>query len=154
MPAFNVLFLCQTNMCLSPIAEGILKEILKKRNLDAVVDSAGFEVYHINELADKRAVKKISELGIDISDKRVRLFSKEDLVRYDKIYVMDTLTNRSAQFFAKTPEEKSKIDFLLNTIHPGKNESVPDCYYSKLEAADETFKLIELACQKIADMMV
>ena len=154
MPAFNVLFLCQTNMCLSPIAEGILKDLLKKRNIDAVVDSAGFEVYHINELADKRAVKKVSDHGIDISSKRVRLFSKDDLARFDKIYVMDTLTNRSAQFFAKTPEEKAKIDFLLNAIHPGKNESVPDCFYSKLDAADETYKLIELACQKIADKMV
>lgn len=153
MPAFNVLFLCQTNMCLSPIAEGLLKDMLNKRNINAVVDSAGFEVYHINELADKRAVKKVGDYGIDISQKRVRLFSKDDLARFDKIYVMDTMTNRSALFFAKTAEEKAKIDFLLNTIRPGKNESVPDCFYSKLEAAEETYELIELACQKIADEM-
>ncbi len=34
-------------MCRSPLAEGLLKVILKNRNIQATVDSAGFEAYHI-----------------------------------------------------------------------------------------------------------
>ena len=153
MAGFNVLFLCQTNLCLSPMAEGILKDILKKKNIEAVVDSAGFEVYHINEQPDKRAIKKGMEQGFDISVKKARLFSRDDLAKFDKIYVMDTLSNRNALYFAKTPEEKNKIVFLMNVIHPGKNESVPDCFYGKLESADETYKILDKACKLIAKEM-
>ena len=83
MTDMNVLFLCQANMCRSPLAEGLLKLILKKRNIRAKVDSAGFEVYHINESPDVRAIKKGIEHAIDISKKRVRLFHRDDFDRFD-----------------------------------------------------------------------
>jgi len=63
----KVLFLCHANMCRSPLAEGLLKLILKNRNILATVDSAGFEVYHINEPPDYRAIQKGLEYGIDIT---------------------------------------------------------------------------------------
>jgi len=66
---------------------------------------------------------------------------------------MDTLTNRNALYFAKTDEDRNKIDFLMNVIHPGKNESVPDCFYGNLEAGDEAYKILEKACKMIAKQM-
>jgi protein-tyrosine phosphatase len=138
-------------MCLSPLAEGLLKAILKERNIEAFVDSAGFEAYHINESPDARAMKKGLEHGIDISDKKVRLFSKEDFKKFDKIFAMDTLTYRNALYFAKSEDDKKKVEFLMNEIEPGNNLSVPDCFYGKLEASDETFKILKQACQMIAD---
>jgi len=146
----SVLFLCHTNMCLSPLAEGLLKSILEKKKIQANIDSAGFEAYHINESPDKRALKKGQDHGIDISGKRVRLFSREDFDKFDKIYVMDTLSNRNALYFARNEEDKNKIEFLMNVINPGKNESVPDCFYAKLEAGDESYKILEKACTLIA----
>jgi len=140
-------------MCLSPLAEGLLKSILAKKNIKANVDSAGFEVYHINESPDKRAVKKGRDHGIDIVDKKARLFSRDDFDKFDKIYVMDTLSNRNAIYFARNEQDKSKVDFLMNVISPGKNQSVPDCFYSKLDAGDETFKILEKACSLIARKM-
>jgi len=145
----SVLFLCYANMCLSPLAEGLTNRILKEMNLNVRVDSAGFEAYHINEYPDKRAIRKGLELGIDISDKKVRLFSRKDLKNFDFIFVMDTHSYRMAMDFAKTDLERNKIDYLMNVIHPGQNESVPDPFYSKLEAGDETFRILETACRKI-----
>jgi protein-tyrosine phosphatase len=141
-------------MCLSPIAEGLLKSICLKRKIDATIDSAGFEAYHINESPDKRALKKCHDLEIDISKKKVRLFSRDDFDKFDKIYVMDTLSNRNALYFARNDKDKIKVEFLMNVIHPGKNESVPDCFYGKLEAGDETIKLLEKACLMIADKLM
>jgi protein-tyrosine phosphatase len=151
MSKTNVLFLCHTNMCLSPIAEGLLRTICAKRKIDCHIESAGFEAYHINESPDKRALAKSHDLGIDISKKRVRLFSRDDFDHFDLIYVMDTLSNRNALYFARDDDDKSKIDFLMNLINPGKNESIPDCFFSKLDASDETFHLLEKACKLIAD---
>ena len=147
----NVLFLCQANMCRSPLAEGLLKLILKKRNINAFVDSAGFEAFHINESPDNRAIQKGLEHGIDISEKKVRLFSNEDFDRFDVIYVMDTLAYRNAMYFARDENDKNKVEFVMNLIRPGKNESVPDPFYRKLDACDETYEILNDACVRIAN---
>jgi protein-tyrosine phosphatase len=153
MASFNVLFLCHTNLCLSPLAEGVLRNILDKNKIKTEVGSAGFEVYHINESPDKRAIKKALDHGIDISINKARLFHKDDFLKFDRIYVMDNHTCRNALYFAKTDEERSKIDYLMNLIHPGKNESVPDCFYGKLDSGDEAYKILEKACEIIAGQM-
>ncbi len=150
----KVLFLCHANMCRSPLAEGLLKHILKVHNIQAEVDSAGFEAYHINEAPDDRAVSKARQQGVDISNKKVRLFTKEDFDRFDKIYVMDTLAYRNALYFARNEEDRAKVDYLMNVIKPGRNESLPDPFYRDLDQCDETFDILQEACKKIADSVL
>ena len=147
----RVLFLCHANKCRSPIAEGLLKNILKLNNIEAEVDSAGFEAFNINESPDDRALEMAREKGIDISSIRVRLFNQYDFDRFDKIYVMDTLSFRDAIGFARNDADKSKVEYLLNVIKPGQNKSIPDPFYQQLEASDETFELLEKACEKIVE---
>jgi protein-tyrosine phosphatase len=137
-------------MCRSPLAEGLLKHILKLNNIDAEVDSAGFEAYHINESPDDRAVNKARERGIDISKKRVRLFTRDDFDLFDKIYVMDTLAYRNALYFARDDNDRMKVDYLMNVINPGRNESIPDPFFRNTTVTDETFDLLHTACSRIA----
>ena len=147
----KVLFLCHANLCRSPLAEGLLKHLLKLNNIDAEVDSAGFEAYNINESPDDRAIMKAREKGIDISGKRVRLFTREDFDRFDRIYVMDTLAYRNALYFARDDNDKLKVDYLMNVINPGRNESIPDPFFRSMTVTDETFDILQQACSRIAD---
>jgi protein-tyrosine phosphatase len=149
----KILFLCNGNMCRSPLAEGLLRLIFKKRKIDAVVDSAGFEAFHINELPDDHAIQIAYEHGIDISTKRMRLFKRSDFDKFDKIYVMDTLTYRNAMYFAKDDKDKAKLDFLMNVIEPGRNKPVPDPYHGDLESGKKTYEILIQACNKIADTL-
>jgi protein-tyrosine phosphatase len=149
----KVLFLCHANMCRSPLAEGLLKHILKLNNIDAEVDSAGFEAFHINESPDDRAISRAKENGIDISKKKVRLFTQTDFDRFDKIYVMDTLAYRNALYFARDESDRAKVDYLMNVIKPGKNESIPHPFYGDHEAAEDTYILLQQACSKIAEQL-
>ncbi|MBE0641412.1 MAG: low molecular weight phosphotyrosine protein phosphatase, partial [Bacteroidales bacterium] len=82
----NILFVCLGNICRSPMAQGILRKMYAELKLEGVVDSAGFESYHINDPPDDRAIETALAHGIDLSKKRARLFSVEDFDRYDKIY--------------------------------------------------------------------
>jgi len=141
-------------MCLSPLAEGILKKIYSSNDIEFLVDSAGFEAYHINEPPDPRAIKMGLEHGIDISDKRVRMFSSGDFDKFDKIYVMDTHAFRSARYFARNAEDKKKIDYLMNLLKPGKNESIPDPFFSKPESRNRIFEILEKTCQEIVAQVI
>lgn len=149
----NVLFVCNSNTCRSPLAVGVLKKKLNERNLEAKVESAGFEAFNINEPPENRAVEEAMKHGINISENKARLFSSEDFKKFDKIYVMDTLAYRNALYFAKDENDKGKLEFLLNLVKPGRNESVPDPFYRKLEACEETFKIMDTACDKIAEII-
>ncbi|MCF8379187.1 MAG: low molecular weight phosphotyrosine protein phosphatase [Bacteroidales bacterium] len=149
----KILFLCHANMCRSPLAEGLLRLIFKEKNIKAVVDSAGFEAYHINESPDERAIQQAKKNGIDISTKKVRLFTKDDFDVFDKIYVMDNLAYRNAVYYARNENDKRKVDYLMNVIKPDTNESVPDPFYRNLEACDETYNILKAACEKIAEGM-
>ena len=148
----NILFVCLGNICRSPLAEGILKKKLSERNLLAHVESAGFESYHINEPPDKRALKICEKHDIDISPNKSRLFNEKDFDKFDKIYVMDSGNYRDVQYFSRKDEDMNKVEYLLSVID-GKKKDVPDPYYGGETGFEKVFKLIDKACDKIADLV-
>ncbi len=148
----KILFVCIGNICRSPLAEGILKDKLEKRNINAEVQSAGFESYHINEHPDKRAIKVAQKNNIDISRYTCRLFTTEDFDKYDKIYVMDASNFRDVSYFARNEEDMKKVQFLMSVVH-GKNEPVPDPYFRDERGFDRTFEMINRATEKIAEKL-
>lgn len=146
----KILFVCLGNICRSPLAEGILKDKLAKKDIEALVESAGFESYHINEHPDKRAVKIARKHGIDISDYSCRLFTTEDFEKFDKIYVMESANYRDVKYFARDDKDMEKVQFLMSVLS-GKNDPVPDPYFGDEEGFEKTFQQINKACEKIVE---
>ena len=144
---------CLGNICRSPLAAGILRKKLHEMNIEATVESAGFEPYHIGEGPDDRTIAIARRHGIDISDHSMRLFSKEDFKSYDRIYVMDQRNLRDVLFLAATEDDKKKVDYLMNAVNPGRNQIIPDPYYGDIADFEQAFKLIEQACDHIADSL-
>ena len=64
---------------------------------------------------------------------------------------MDTLAYRNALYFARDENDKTKVDYLMNVIKPGKNESIPNPFYGSMSASDNTYEILQEACKKIAD---
>lgn len=148
----NILFVCLGNICRSPMAEGILKKMYLEKGINGTVESAGFESFHINDAPDPRAIKVAKSRGIDISQKKARLFLKADFDRFDHIYVMDTLNMNDVQELVRNENDLKKVDYLMNLIEPGSNKTVPDPFLSGIEDCEKVFLTLEKACQKIVQL--
>ena len=145
----KILMVCLGNICRSPLAEGILQEKVRQAGLDWQVDSAGTNSYHTGEPPHHLSQKVAKLNGIDICHQRARRFVKEDFDRYDRIYAMAEDVIDDIRRIARDKFDASKIDLLLNELHPGKNASVPDPWYGPEPGYHEVYKLIDQACSEV-----
>lgn len=146
----KILMVCLGNICRSPMAEGIMQAKIDKYNLDAKVDSAGFEPFHTGDAPDFRATRTMKRYGIDISHQRARLFRKSDFDEFDRIYVMDTGNYNDVKSVANNHDQLMKVDYILNAIETGSNNPVPDPYYGRDDGFEKTFQLLDSATEMIA----
>jgi protein-tyrosine phosphatase len=146
----RVLFVCTGNICRSPLAEGILREKFDALGIKGLVDSAGFESFHLGDMPDERARKVAREHGFNISGHEARLFTVKDFDRFDKIYVMDNWHYQNVMRLARNDEDRAKVDFTMNVVEPGKNKPVPDPYYDGYGAFERVYLMLDAACEKIA----
>lgn len=150
----RILMVCLGNICRSPLAEGIMQQKLLKKNIKAVVDSAGMIDYHEGEMPDHRSIAISKKFGIDISKQRSRPFRQNDFEKFEFIFAMDTHNYQSILEFAKNKEEEKKVFLLLEYAGIGYSRSVPDPYYGTLKDFEEVYKLIDRACENIVDKFI
>ena len=144
----KVLMVCLGNICRSPLAEGILQS--KVNNTFAFVDSAGTAAYHVGNLPDERSIAVASKYGIDISSQKARKFTVKDFDIFDVIYVMDASNYQNVLLIARNQKDIQKVKMILNELHPGKKESVPDPYYGEGDGFEKVYKMLDEACTVIA----
>ncbi|MFW5793218.1 MAG: low molecular weight protein-tyrosine-phosphatase [Bacteroidota bacterium] len=147
----KVLMVCLGNICRSPLAEGILKDNFRKKNIDAFVDSAGTAAYHAGESPDIRSVDIARKYNIDITDQLARKFTVEDFDLFDKIFVMDNSNYNDVIGLARNKMDIDKVDLIMNQSDPGKNISVPDPYYDEKEGFQNVYKMLDKACKAIVE---
>lgn len=147
----NVLFICNGNICRSPIAEALLRKKFKAKNLDGEVSSAGFESFNINEPPDPIALKLAKMHDLDL-DHKARIFLKDDFKKYDKIYAMDTRAYRDLKDLAGDENELSKVDYLMNVVEPGKNKTIPNPFLSGKMEILSIYILLDQATDHIVEI--
>ena len=92
----KILFICHGNICRSPMGEFILKDMAKKRNLEAEFEiaSAAVSTEEIGNGVYPPARRELRKHGIDCSGKTARQVTRRDLDHYDRIYYMDKSNER------------------------------------------------------------
>jgi protein-tyrosine phosphatase len=149
MPSKRILMVCLGNICRSPLAEGILREKAIAAGLDWEIDSAGTNGYHIGEAPHPLSQKVARHNGIDIASQRARRFTAADFQRFDKIYAMAGDVIDEMRRIAGRQFDQTKVDLLLNEVHPGKNEDVPDPWSGPEPGYHEVYNLIDDAADHI-----
>ena len=133
---------CLGNICRSPLAEGILRKYLNNKKF--LIDSAGTSSYHIGNSPDQRSIDIGLKNNISIMNIKSRQFTKEDFENFDHIYVMDRKNLKNVMLISKISEPSDKVKLLID------NKEVIDPYYGGEIEFNTCYKLIDLACKKIA----
>ena len=139
----SILLLCLGNICISPLAEGILKKKLLQDRYR--VDSAGSTEYHIGHLPDQRGIEVAVSNGIDIHHQKVRKFFPDDFDLFDKIFVMDLSNLAKVRNMALTSDHKNKVAMLPE------NDEITDLNYGNEHGFKKVFELIDKACDQLSD---
>lgn len=151
----RILMVCLGNICRSPLAEGILQQKALEAGYDWTVDSAGTNGYHIGEQPHVLSQKVAREHGIDISRQRCRKLVKEDLLSFDRLFVMDQENYAAVKKICGdswlTEKNDRKVTFILDLLYPGENREVPDPWYGTEKDYRLVFDLLSQACDKLID---
>ena len=136
----RILFVCLGNICRSPIAEGIARNIINKKALAIEVDSAGTSHWHEGEHPCGHSVKIAKRNSVDISEQRSRPITEEDIEKFDYVIGMDEQNRQDL------------IDFGFRNVYKlgdfgGFNgEDVPDPYFFPgFEGFEKVFHMIHTA---------
>lgn len=132
------------------MAEGLMQKKIQESELNAFVDSCGFESFHLGDNPDYRAIKIMKRNGIDISKHTMRLFRQQDFDDFNLICVMDQTHYRNVMRYARNESDRQKVDFIMNATDHGSNAIVPDPYYGDESDFELTYYLLDRATDAIA----
>ena len=135
----RVLFVCTGNICRSPTAEGVLRDLAKKLRVDVHVESAGTHDYHVGNPPDERAQHHAKGRGYDLSAQRARQLRKRDFETFDLIVAMDRGHMKILEQNCP-PQHRAKLRMLVD------GRDVPDPYYGGAEGFEQVLDMVEAAC--------
>lgn len=140
----KIIFVCLGNICRSPMAFAIAKDIVKKHNLDINVDSAGTSGYHDGEDMHKKTKEMLKKHNIDssgfVSKKLTDFMCKTN----DMIIVMDKSNKNN---IIKTFGYQEKIHMMTDFAKELGYDEVPDPWYSG--DFDETYTILSTAVKNL-----
>jgi len=140
----SVLFVCLGNICRSPMAEGVFRNVThfgtpQQHPLIKEIDSCGTGAYHAGDSPDPRTMSVLADNGLtDYKHRARKLRTPEDFLRYDYILGMDQDNVMDIRDEAKKAAKKGLVnqEEALSKVHlygsfggKSQKEQVQDPYY-------------------------
>ncbi len=144
--SLRVCFVCLGNICRSPTAEGVFRQLVADAGLSDRIEahSAGTAAYHQGEPPDARSAAAAAERGVELGG-RARQFVASDFDRFDYVVAMDT-SNRDA--LAGLGNVSDDAVHLLRDFDPDSPDGadVPDPYYGGRSGFADVFDICRAGC--------
>lgn len=125
----KILFVCHGNICRSPMAEFVMKDLVRRRGIakDFEIASAATSTEEIGNPVYPPARRKLAEHGISCSGKTARQMTMGDYVHFDYLIGMDNWNLRNMRRMTRNDPD-GKIHSLLSFA--GKDAEVADPWYT------------------------
>lgn len=122
----KILFICHGNICRSPMAEFVLKDMVKKRGFSEkfYIASAATSNEEIGNGVHYGTVRKLAQYGISARGKYAVRLKKSDYGDYDYLIGMDSMNIRNIlRIIGSDPD--NKVSKLLSFAGDGSDISDP-----------------------------
>ena len=147
----KVLFCCHGNICRSPMAEFVMKDLVKKAGLEKEfrIESAACTSEDLGSPVYPPARRELANHGIDCTGKTARLLTRGDYQRYDLLIGMDDENMRDMRRICGGDPDR-KIHLLMEYAgRPG--SEVADPWYTRDFKA--TWRDVEDGCKGLLDVL-
>ena len=152
----RIVFVCHGNICRSPMAEFLFKDLVKKAGAEdrfhiesratsseEIVGGEGRPVY-----PNARAM--LASHGISCEGKTAQQLKEADLDRFDLFIGMDSANYRNMHRILGVAEPDSRIHKLLE--YAGRTDDVADPWYTR--SFDVAFRDIEDGCNGLLKLLL
>ena len=148
----KILFVCHGNICRSPMAEFVMKELVRRQGLERgfFIDSAATSTEELGSGVHHGTRRKLAQVGIPCGEHRARQLRREEYGEYDLFIGMDDANLRNMRrILGGDPE--GKISALLDYAgRPG--QSIADPWYTG--NFDQTCADVLEGCQGLLDYLM
>lgn len=144
---FRVTFVCTGNICRSPMAEVVFRDLADRQRLGTHIEStsAGTGDWHVGERADHRTLAALERRGYDGSLHRAKQFTAASFADSDLVVALDRTHERILREWARDDDQEGKVILLLSFDRDADNMDVPDPYYADTGMFDSVLAMIETA---------
>ena len=146
----KILFVCHGNICRSPMAEFVMKDLVGKAGLedDFYIESAATSTEEIGNAVYPPARRKLAEHGISCKGKTARQLRRSDYERFDLLIGMDAANIRNMYHICGGDPDEKIHELLDFTDEP---RDVADPWYTgDFEA---TWQDVLEGCQSLLEQL-
>ena len=142
----KIMFVCHGNICRSPMAEFVLKDIVKKQGIADrfLIASSATSTEEIGNPVHRGTKKKLAEHGISVDGKYAIQLRKSDYDKYDFIITMDSFNIKNImRIIGKDTDKKVSrlLDFMDNP------RDIADPWYTG--NFDDTYNDVKEGCEAL-----
>lgn len=152
MASIRVLFVCLGNICRSPMAEAVFRNLVQERKLSDTIqiDSAGTGNWHIGKPPHEGTRRILDAHRISYQGMKARQFSSQDFSAFDYIVCMDSNNLRDVRSIPGSDQHSRLIRFM-DLLTEEKDDNVPDPYFTG--NFEEVYRLVHLGCERLLDQI-
>ena len=146
----RILFVCLGNICRSPMAEFVLKDMVKKAGLSSGfhIESAAVSAEELGNPIYPPARRELAAHGISCQGKTARLMTRADYDRFDLLVCMDSANLRRMERICVGDPQGKMSRLLDHTAYPG---DVADPWYTG--DFSRTWQDVEAGCRALLEKL-
>ena len=142
----KILFVCHGNICRSPMAEFVMKDMVRKAGMEneILVDSKACRTDEIGSDTSRGTKNKLQEVGIPFTPRKASQITYSDYENYDMVIGMDGENMRDLDRLTKG-DPQGKVHLLLDFA--GEHRDVDDPWYT--DDFDATYRDVCKGCEAL-----